>query len=258
MTTINVPHPTDHIEVNVGGRVFETTTMTLKSSGSKFFQALLGLTGTTLAGGESNSNIDSNGTGPVFLDRDPDLFADVLYFMRSQRLPASTRKNVDRLDDLSSEADFFVYDELQQACQDSLDDYQQNLPTAQSYWIKVDETPRRVAIPQGQMIYIVSATPAWKQATSYHELLPPPDDGSIFHHNNKLALKALWLSQIYVLLEAKRECLAEHSEDSSLLPLSLSSLEECSSLELVVEGRGTIDVMYWLGHASAIPMGGNN
>ena len=41
---------TDRITINAGGRVFETTTTTLKASGSHYFAALFGTTGATLTG----------------------------------------------------------------------------------------------------------------------------------------------------------------------------------------------------------------
>jgi hypothetical protein len=107
-----IPSPSDcSIQVNTGGRNFETTTMTLMSSGSKLLYALLGPTGITLAGGEAS--IQAFDQSPLFLDRDPDLVADILFFMQSNRLAASTRRNVDQLEDLQAEANLFVYDALQ-------------------------------------------------------------------------------------------------------------------------------------------------
>jgi hypothetical protein len=40
--------PTDRIYVNVGGEIFETTTLTLMGSGAGYFQGLLGPTGSAL------------------------------------------------------------------------------------------------------------------------------------------------------------------------------------------------------------------
>jgi hypothetical protein len=53
-----------------------------------------------------------------FLDRDPDLFADILQFMRTNnRLPArGVLADKTKLDDLQCEADFYGYDVLKEAC----------------------------------------------------------------------------------------------------------------------------------------------
>jgi hypothetical protein len=245
--------PTDRIQVNAGGRLFETTTTTLMSSGSKFFQALLGLTGTTLAGrgGEvQRTPYDA----PLFLDRDPDLFADVLYFMRSNRLSASTRRNVDRLEDLLAEADFFVYDALQQACDDSLEQQTKRQASAKSCWIKVDETPRTIPIPPGQMIYICSAQPTWKEPD-----MPPHPHPDGYFFQQELTLKALMNGQTFQLLESKKSYLGQGEDQvHSNLPISLSCPEEGGPLALVAEGRGVLDVVYWIGHTSAIPIKGSS
>jgi hypothetical protein len=63
--------------------------------------------------GGREASIQAFDQSPLFLDRDQDLFVDILFFMRSNRLPASTRRNVGRLEDLQAEATFFVYDALQ-------------------------------------------------------------------------------------------------------------------------------------------------
>jgi hypothetical protein len=80
------------------------------SSGLKLFYVLLGPTGIILAGGEAS--IQFFDQSPLFLDWDPDLVADILSFMRSNRLAVSTRRNVDQLEDFQAEANFFVYNAL--------------------------------------------------------------------------------------------------------------------------------------------------
>lgn len=100
---------TDIVIVDAGGRLFKTTTTTLLSSGSAYFSALLGFTGAALgtlgqSGGNTaavtphanqrkrarndNANDEVETTKEIFVDRDPDLFGDVLHFMRNTRLPA--------------------------------------------------------------------------------------------------------------------------------------------------------------------------
>jgi hypothetical protein len=247
-----IPSPSDRIQVNAGGRIFETTTTTLMSSGSKFFHALLGPTGIGLAGGEAS--IQAFDQSPLFLDRDPDLFADILFFMRSNRLPASARRNVDRLEDLQAEADFFVYDALQQACQESLQQYTHSQPTAKSCWIKVDETPRKIPIPPGQMIYIVSAKPTWKQEQE-DRIMPPADDDHEYFYQQIMTLRALIKDHSFLLLQAKKSSLGQGDDPmESRLPVSLSCPDEQEFIELVANGSGVLDVMYWIGHASAIPI----
>ena len=48
----------------------------------------------------------------MFIDRDPDVFADVLRFMRANRLPAAAAADTHRLEDLKTEAEFLCYDRL--------------------------------------------------------------------------------------------------------------------------------------------------
>ena len=83
--------------VNAGGRVFETTALTLKTCGAGYFEALLGDTGAKLPGRKrarvSADGDDAPGGGQreIFIDRDPDRFADVLSFMRTSCLPSAVR-----------------------------------------------------------------------------------------------------------------------------------------------------------------------
>jgi len=156
----------DRILVNAGGRLFHTTTTTLASSGSQYFHALLYLpaTGSALPGAkrarpddecfrdyDSTDGVDSS----IFIDRDPDLFADVLFFMRSGgRLSAKTKQDPARLEDLVCEADFFIYDRLKSACLESLEREKPwqgflSLSGQRIGWIR---------IRKGQVVYIVSAT----------------------------------------------------------------------------------------------------
>ena len=89
------------VTLNAGGRVFETTALTLKTSGAGYFEALLGVTGAKLPGQKrarvSEDGDDAPGHRELFIDRDPDRFADVLSFMRTDRLPAAAAKDSDRL-----------------------------------------------------------------------------------------------------------------------------------------------------------------
>ena len=109
------------VTLNVGGRVFETTALTLKTSGAGYFEALRGETGARLPGSKKRARVsedgdDAPGHRELFIDRDPDRFADVLSFMRTDRLSAAAAKDSDRLQDLKVEAEFLAYDALFNAC----------------------------------------------------------------------------------------------------------------------------------------------
>jgi len=114
--------------VNAGGRVFETTALTLKTCGAGYFEALLGDTGAKLPGKKKRARVSADGDDApgggqreIFIDRDPDRFADVLSFMRTDRLPSRVEEDSHRLRDLKVEAEFLAYDALMDACDKALD-----------------------------------------------------------------------------------------------------------------------------------------
>jgi hypothetical protein len=124
-----VVQASDIITVDAGGREFKTSINTLLSSGSGFFEALLGSTGTTLSGvsqvtsGTSkrqkvdDSMNDTIDIPSIFVDRDPDVFADVLYYdIRCNALPPEVETDFARLKKLRTDAEFYVYDTLIPAC----------------------------------------------------------------------------------------------------------------------------------------------
>ena len=112
----------DRITISAGGKDFVTSLSTLKSSGAGYFEALLGPTGRSMAKGRKRTRADDDDEPrELFVDRDPDLFADVLAFMRSGRIPAATRTDAARLEDLKDEAEFFAYDDLATACTEAVD-----------------------------------------------------------------------------------------------------------------------------------------
>ena len=176
------------ILINAGGRVFETSTTTLKLSGAGYFEALLGDTGTQMRGRkrarpgddapEVTGSAEDDAPGApreIFIDRDPDVFADVLRYMRSDRLPAAAAKDEDRLEDLKAEAEFLCYDALSMACDAAIDAMRaaeaaaaaatanKAIPEAKNLIIHTegelnsfgDEVMIRV--PKGQVLYVVSA-----------------------------------------------------------------------------------------------------
>lgn len=168
---------TDHVTLNVGGRLFYTTRGTLEFSRAGFFEALLrrwntnsALASTPAIAHESSHDVStsqsedrpnkrlrlesdthqmdpfvsvdsetcqatitmcsSTGGGasnttdedisPIFIDRDPDAFEDVLYFMRTQQIKPSTIIDACKVKQLQIEAEFLGYDILVQACRSSL------------------------------------------------------------------------------------------------------------------------------------------
>ena len=174
--------------INAGGRVFETSTTTLKLSGAGYFEALLGDTGMQMRGKKrarpgddapevTGSAEDDAPSAPreIFIDRDPDVFADVLRYMRSDRLPAAAAKDEDRLEDLKAEAEFLCYGALSIACDAAIDAMRaaeaaaaaaaaaKVIPEARNLIIEtraeIDDYGDDVSIhvPKGQVLYVVSA-----------------------------------------------------------------------------------------------------
>ena len=170
----------DRITINAGGRRFETSTTTLVGCGAGYFEALLGETGQKLrgrkrarapevTGAADDDDAPAGGPREIFLDRDPDVFADVLRFMRTNRLPAAAAADTHRLEDLKTEAEFFCYDRLVAACDEAIEALERARPTARFLTFKIenkrniddDESGLYVSIdvPKGQVFFVVSAEP---------------------------------------------------------------------------------------------------
>ncbi|OAY73183.1 BTB/POZ domain-containing protein [Ananas comosus] len=90
--------PDDRIKLNVGGKLFETTVRTLQSAGPDSLLAALSLRSPATA------------AGPVFIDRDPDLFSALLSLLRSGRLPSSAAARRFSEQDLLDEALYYGLD----------------------------------------------------------------------------------------------------------------------------------------------------
>ena len=162
------------IIIDAGGRTFKTSTTTLEASGAGYFEALLGETGRKHRGKKrarvSADGDDAPAGGPreIFLDRDPDVFADVLRFMRANRLPAAAAADAHRLEDLRTEAEFLCYDALVAACDEALEALERARPAARCLTFHVEQFHDaesmtqnlvEVDVPKGQILYIVSAVP---------------------------------------------------------------------------------------------------
>ena len=174
------------IIIDAGGRTFKTSTTTLEASGAGYFEALLGETGRKLRGKKrarvSADGDDSPGGGPreIFLDRDPDVFADVLRFMRANRLPAAAAADTHRLEDLKTEAEFLCYDALVAACDEALEALERARPTARclTFHVKqfhdeegMDQNLVMVDVPKGQVFFVTSAMPVSTSGDAGYRLL---------------------------------------------------------------------------------------
>ena len=168
----------DRITINAGGRRFETSTTTLIGCGAGYFEALLGETGQKLRGRkrarapEVTGAVDDDDTPgaprEMFIDRDPDVFADVLRYMRANRLPAAAAADTHRLEDLKTEAEFLCYDALVAACDEALEALERARPAARCLTFHVEQFHDaesmtqnlvEVDVPKGQVFFVTSAIP---------------------------------------------------------------------------------------------------
>ena len=94
------PKVADIVQLNVGGRVFDTTASTL--SVSRFFEPLLE--------GRMDSGKDRNGR--LFIDRDGSLFAILLNYMRTNKLHLTQAMIEERRSELLAECEFFQLDSM--------------------------------------------------------------------------------------------------------------------------------------------------
>jgi len=189
----------DRITINAGGRRFETSTTTLVGCGAGYFEALLGETGQKLRGrkrarapevtGAADDDDDAPGAPrEMFIDRDPDVFADVLRYMRANRLPAAAAADTHRLEDLKTEAEFFCYDRLAAACDEAIEALTPRCLTLNiEACVKVDAdgTDRRpqnvmvVDVPKGQVLHIVSVMPTYGEYNRTYGLSATNDEEDV-------------------------------------------------------------------------------
>ena len=186
------------IIIDAGGRTFKTSTTTLAASGAGYFEALLGETGRKLRGRKraraapevtgSAEGDDAGAPREIFIDRDPDVFADVLRFMRANRLPAAAAADAHRLEDLKTEAEFFCYDRLAAACDEAIEALTPRCLTLNiEACVKVDAdgTDRRpqnvvmVDIPKGQVLHIVSVMPTFGEYRRTYGLSATNDEEDV-------------------------------------------------------------------------------
>lgn len=123
----------------------------------------------TMCSSDNGASEDSLSSVPVFIDRDPDAFEDVLYFLRCQRIKPATSIDACRLQLLEIEGEFFGYEALVRACQAQLSklaQLQRPTPPAIAYSdtallgnrANVNKPRREIKIPDGQLLYIEFAS----------------------------------------------------------------------------------------------------
>ena len=182
------------VTLDVGGRIYKTTIGTLANSGSAYFHSLIARwmptddddddddddtnTGVDAIGTRSSSNKrprrenNKKQTGTtdaivknIFVDRDPDVFEEILYFMRCNCLKPATNFDPFLLRMILNEAQFFAYDVLVETVNKRLQDIEQDVKTdiskvpARSHTVQITDDGNliRVKLRQDEVLYISSA-----------------------------------------------------------------------------------------------------
>ena len=285
---------TSRIVVDAGGRIFHTTRDTLLMSGAGYFTALFGPTGVALRSlGDADDGADASASekadGPstkrsrtdpteIFIDRNPELFSIVLDFMRSGKLPSKVKRDLDCLDDLTTEAEFFIFDELKEACSEAktelkkaLSDIAGTEPKAKFDSIILgaqgsESAVRVITVPRGKVLYLVSAVLGGKlQVMRYTKGKNQKKDdirGCYIECDNSDSGDF----QLFVGVDRKWVCIAHcginhiHEQGNSSLdvdfrqPLGMClSGGENGTVYLQAKGHADWHILYWVGDAEAIP-----
>ncbi|KAL6726294.1 hypothetical protein Aduo_008282 [Ancylostoma duodenale] len=106
MEDVSAHHATDIVQLNVGGKRYTTLFETLARSKSSFFNRFLridNITGKVLL---FHRNVMEDAEGAIFINRDGDLFAHALQFMRDGKRAALPEKAY-TLRQLIRESEFF-------------------------------------------------------------------------------------------------------------------------------------------------------
>jgi hypothetical protein len=98
---------------------------------------------------------EENVPSTLFVDRDPDVFEDVLYFMRSNKINPRAEQDSVRLKMIQIEVEFFAYDALLEACKKQLEE----VAKAKGEWhsTRVDIC-KCIRLAEGEIFYLKSAT----------------------------------------------------------------------------------------------------
>ena len=95
-----MPSNNNIVTLNVGGRRFQTTKETIQNAEIGYFSNFL----------ENDVNEE------WFVDADPAIFVDVLYFMRHKALSPTAKSSLCRLEELKAEAEFLEFPNLLKDC----------------------------------------------------------------------------------------------------------------------------------------------
>lgn len=268
----------DRITVNVGGRLFETTKTTLDACG--FFKALLGDTGSALAGASDSKDPRE----PIYVDSDPDLFEDILFFMRRNVIRSKTKLDITRLTDLKTEAEFFAFDVLVKACEKAINSIAKTVKEkrdsekvhahAESAVISPGDN-HTIFVPSAKsVVYIVSATLAGRCRMRRYAGYPEEDKdengktndipgcyldtaekkdtgdfqllASFGEHSHPVCLAHVGLDNIHV---SNKPVNYDFRQDLRICLTPDDDLE----VTLGSGGSGEWHVIYWVGDADAIP-----
>ena len=250
------------VVINAGGKLFETSTTTLLASGSGYFEGLLGSTGETMRGKKrarvgADGDDDAASRRELFVDRDPDIFGDVLKYMRANCLPAAVAADAHRLHDLRVEAEFFAYDRLVAACDEATTTLADAAPHARSLFFIVDKGDEDygddvvIDVPKGQVLYVTQVLPSFYRASGHVVLRATPspkdEDGS----------RRMTIAQHYVpgkeITGAPNEAQQQAIKSFAKPPLNLM-IDGGEDERVVFDAIcATFTVTAWIGHPSKIP-----
>ncbi|EYB87155.1 hypothetical protein Y032_0267g745 [Ancylostoma ceylanicum] len=120
MEDVSAHHATDIVQLNVGGKRYTTLFETLARSKSSFFNRIMRIdhvTGKVLL---FRRNFMVDAEGAIFINRDGDLFAHALQFMRDGKRTALPEK-VYTLKQLIRESEFFGMESWKQVLTEQLE-----------------------------------------------------------------------------------------------------------------------------------------
>ena len=247
--------------INAGGKLFEVSTTTLLASGSGYFEALLGSSGEVMRAGKKRARVGGDGDeapAEIFVDRDPDIFGDVLKYMRANCLPAAVASDAHRLHDLKVEAEFLAYDRLVTAC----DEAEAALPRARMMTRFVAKGTGEqgsndawgdlvsIDVPAGEVLYVTHVAP-------YFDI--PPDvpthatiqAGSMPADQGDSSEKMI-IAQCVVSSSLDDPLLMNYSSSGSFSKTIVMDGGEHGKVWLSAAGSSW-SVHAWLGHPSKIP-----
>ena len=250
--------------INAGGKLFETSTTTLLASGSGYFEGLLGSTGETMRGKKrarisADGDDDAASRRELFVDRDPDIFGDVLKYMRANRLPAAVRADAHRLDDLKAEAEFFAYDRLVAACDEAMAALSDAAPHARSLFFIVEKGEADtygdqvvIDVPKGQVLYVTQVSPSFRTICGHIILRATPSP------KFEQGAHRMTIAQHYVPGGQEITGAPDEAQQQALKPMghiTLNLMLDGGADERVMFDAicATFTVIAWIGHPSKIP-----